>query len=147
MVTADDQVRASEVLADDGVQQGFARARVAHLDRVSGLDHRVGAKVVVDHGGDGARPDLGRDIALLKLAEHLMDEDAVRHLYRDLDEVLVAPVHGIARLESGDSRPAALLEHGARLGWTHVKIGIAGGIAALAEHAHWAANNSFARRH
>ena len=96
------------------MDERLARAGVAHLDRVAGLDGDVRLEVVVDHGLDGARSDLGGNVARLELAEHLVDEDAIRHLRRDLGEMLVAAMHGVARLEGGDLRPAPPFELGAR---------------------------------
>ena len=57
---------------------------------------------------------LGGNVARFELAQHLVDEDAVRHLSRDLGEMLVAAMHGVARLEGRDLRPAAPFELGAR---------------------------------
>ena len=56
------------------------------------------------------------------------------HLHRDLHQVLVAAVHGIAGLEGGDIRPAPLEKHGPRLGRADIEVRIFGGIFALAQH-------------
>ena len=44
VVATDDQVRAAVVLAEQGVQQCLARTGITHIERVTGLDHGVGAK-------------------------------------------------------------------------------------------------------
>ena len=68
------------------------------------------------------------------LPEYLMDENAVHHLNRDLHQVFVAAMHGIAGLEGGDIRPTSLEKHGPRLGGADIEFGISGGIFAFAQH-------------
>ena len=60
--------------------------------------------------------------------------------------MLVAAVHGIAGLEGGDHRPAALEEHGARLGGADVEVGIFGRVLAFAQHHHPAGQVDLALR-
>ncbi len=136
MVAADDQVRAAVVLADQGVEKRLAGSRVAHLDRVAGLDHRARHEVVVDHGLDGAGADVRRDVAGLQLAQHLVDEHPVGDLDRDFHQMLVRPLHGIAGLEGGHPRPAVFEKQGSRLRGTDVEIRELPGIAALGQASH-----------
>ena len=65
-----------------------------------------------------------------------MDEDAVHDLDRNLDQVLVAAVHGIAGLEGGDLRPAPLQKHGPRLRGADIELRVFDGIFAFAQHHH-----------
>src|SRR5579862_9028102 len=88
------------------MKQRLARTRVAHLDGVARLDHRFRTEIMVDHDLHRSRAYLRGDISGLELAEYLMDEDPIEHLERDLDEMLVAAVHGIARLKGGHARPS-----------------------------------------
>ena len=115
MVATDDKMRAAEILANEGMQQRLARTGIAHLDGIARLNHRSRPEIIVDHRLDRARSHLGRDVAFLQLAEHLMDEDAVHDLHRDFHQILVTAVHRISGLEGGDCRPAPFKKHCPRL--------------------------------
>ena len=65
-----------------------------------------------------------------------MHQHAVADLDRDLGEVLVRAVHGIARLEGGHARPAEALERGARLGRRHEERAVLRLETAVGEHLH-----------
>src|SRR6516162_7689888 len=133
MVAPDDEMRAAEVLANERMQQRFARAAIAHFDRVTGLDHRSLPEIIVDHCLDRPSADIGRNVAGFEFAEHLMDEHTVRNLDCDLDEVFVAAVHRIAGLKRCNRRPAALQKHSPRLSRPNVKVRIFERIFALAQ--------------
>src|SRR5438067_599783 len=66
VVAPDDQMRAAEILADQRMDQRLTRSSVTHFDRIASLDGDVGLEIVVDHRLDGARPDLGGNIAGLE---------------------------------------------------------------------------------
>ena len=133
MVAPHHQVRAPEVLAEEGVQQRLPGAGVAHLDGVAGLDHPSFREVVGDQPVDGADPDIGRDVALLERAQDLVNEHPVAHLDGDLGEKLVTAVHGVAGLEGGDRRPAFLGEQRPGFGGAQVKPLVGLGKVALGE--------------
>src|SRR5579863_7834799 len=63
MVAPDDKVRATEVLANEGVKQCLARTCVTHLERVARLNDRSRAEIIVDHRPDRARANIGRNVA------------------------------------------------------------------------------------
>src|SRR5574340_335895 len=86
VVAADDQMRTAIVLAEQGVQQGFARAGVAHVQRVAGLDDGIRYKVVIDQGGDGFGTDFGGNVTRLQRAQQRMDQYAVHRLDGDLGQ-------------------------------------------------------------
>ena len=133
MVAPHHQVRAPEILAEEGMQQRLARAGVAHLDGVAGLDHPSCREVVGDQPVDGADPDIGRDVALLERTQDLMNEQPVAHLDGGLGEELVTAVHGVAGLEGGDRRPALLGEQRPGFGGAQVKPPVGLGKVALGE--------------
>ena len=136
VVAPDDLVRAAVVLPEQRVQQRLARAGVAHVERIARLHHGARPEVLLDQHGDGARAHLGRDVARLEVAEQRVHQHAVAGLDRHLGEVLVRAVHGIARLEGGDARPAEPLELGARLGGRHEQRAVLRLEAAVREHLH-----------
>src|SRR5262249_21986957 len=108
MIAPDNEMRTAEVLANEGMKERLARTRIAHFDRIAGLNDRSGSKIIVDHRLDCPGADLGRYVARFQFSEHLMNENPVRYLHRDFDQVFVAAVHGISGLKRGDNRPAAL---------------------------------------
>jgi hypothetical protein len=63
-------------------------------------------------------------MAGFQLAQHLVDEHAVGHLDRDLDEVLMRALHRVAGLERGHAGPAVLEKLGPRLGGAKIQVGI-----------------------
>src|SRR5262245_47169684 len=99
VVAPDDQMRAAEILANEGMKQRFARARIAHFDRIARLNDRLGAEIIVDHRLDRSGANLGWNVAGFQLPEYLMDENTVGHLQRDFHQMLVAAVHRISGLE------------------------------------------------
>ena len=134
MVAADDQVRAAVVLAEHRVQQRLARARVAHVERVARLHDGLLHEVVLGERGDGLRAHGRRDVAGLQRAEQRVHEQPVADLDRRLGEVLVRPVHRVARLERGDRRPAQRLEQRPRLAGRHEERRVRLGEAARRQH-------------
>src|SRR5262245_32158062 len=134
VVASDNEMRATKVLANEGVKQRLARTRIAHLDRIARLHDRPAAEIILDHCANRPGADIGRNVAWLQFSEHLMDENAVRYLQRDFYQVFVTAVHGIASLEGDDPRPAQLVKHGPRLGRPDIEFGILGRIFALAQH-------------
>ena len=94
------------------MQQRLARSRVSHFNRIAGLDRGSRCEVIGDQGFDRLDTDVGRDIAWLKRAQDLMNQQAVANLDGDLRQMLVAAMHRVARLEGGDGGPALLQEHG-----------------------------------
>src|SRR6516162_8977952 len=63
VVAAYDKVRTAEVLANKRMQQRLPRTRITHLDRITGLDHRSGPKIIVDHGLNCPGANVGRNVA------------------------------------------------------------------------------------
>src|SRR5262245_13322852 len=115
MVAPDDKVRAAEILANESMKQRLARTCIAHLDGIACLNYCSGAEIIVDHRLDRPTANLGRNVARLQLPKHLMNENTVRYLHRDLHQVLMAAMHGISGLERCDTRPALFKKHGPRL--------------------------------
>ncbi len=136
VVTADDQVRAAVVLAEQGVQQRLAGAGVTHVQRVAGLHHGVLHEVVLDQGADRFLAHFRRNITGLQVAQQRVHHHAVADFDGDLGQVLVGAVHRVAGLEGGDAFPAALFEHGAGFGGCHVDARVLLREVALAEHLH-----------
>src|SRR5579883_3112436 len=53
---------------------------------------------VCDRNRSGS--NLGRNVACLQFPKHLVNENAVKDLYCDLHQILVAAMHGVAGLRS-----------------------------------------------
>ena len=77
MVAPDDKVRAAKVLANEGMKQRLARARIAHLDRIARLNDRSRAEIIVDHRLDCSGANIGWNVACFQFPKHLMDENTV----------------------------------------------------------------------
>ncbi len=134
VVAADDQVRAAVVLAEQRVQQGLARPRVAHVQRIAGLDDGRRHEVVLGQRRDRAGAHVGRDVTGLERAQQRVHQHAVADLDRDLGQVLVRAVHRVARLERGDARPAQRREQRPRLRRRHEQLAVLLGEATLRQH-------------
>ncbi len=102
MVATNDEMRATEVLTEHRVQQRLTRTRVTHLDRIACLHDRSRHEIVTHERIDGGNAHVGWDVARLERAEHLMNQHTVADLDRDLCQMLVAAMHGIAGLKRRD---------------------------------------------
>ena len=91
-------------------------------------------EVALDEGVDGARTHRGGHVARLQVAQERVDEHPVTGLDRDLGEVLVRPVHGIAGLERGDGAPAVRFEPRPGLGRGQEQLAELVGEASGGEH-------------
>ena len=98
------------------MEDRLAGPGVVHLARVDAQHHVLGVVVVVHQDLVAAHPHVGRDVALLGLADQRVDEQPVADLERGLGQVLVRPVDRVAGLERDDALPAALLERRLGLG-------------------------------
>ena len=65
MVAPDHQVRAAEILPEQGVQQGFAGPAITHFYWIAGLDDRSLDEIIFDQYVDGLDPHFGRNVARL----------------------------------------------------------------------------------
>ena len=97
------------------MQDRLARAGVVHLAGVDAEHHVVGVVVVVHQDLVAAHPHVGRDVALLGLADQRVDVEPVADLERGLGQVLVGAVDRVAGLEGDDPLPAAVGERLPRL--------------------------------
>src|SRR5579872_1902819 len=116
VIASYDQVRATVVLAESGVEQGFARARVAHLQRVAALDYVFLAEVLRYQRVDCFHADIGRNVTGLELAQRLMHIDSVGDLDRGPRQISMRVVHRVTELQTRNSAPAAVGKQLARLG-------------------------------
>lgn len=115
VVTANDEVGGTVVLADDGVPQGLTRATHAHGEGEQGQGgHAVGVtgqKSLVDADASEVI-----DVTGLGQADDGLDEDVGLLGAGGADRQLtVSAVHGVTGLESDDLLPAELVEVGAKL--------------------------------
>ena len=115
MIATDYEVCAAVVLADERVEDRFARPGVAHGGGIHGQEYAVLGIVILEQDLVAAHSHVGRDIIGLRLAHKWMQQQAVYDFERALLNVLVRAVDGIPRLEADDSLPAALCEGGPRL--------------------------------
>ena len=115
MVAPDDDLVDAVVLAGDGVEDRFARARVPHRRGERREDRPILRVVLLHQHAVGVESHRRRHVVLLRLADERMDHQAVAHLERNLRQVLVRAVDRIARLESGDGLPPELGDARAQL--------------------------------
>ena len=110
LVTADDEVRCTEVLTDDGVPDCFAGTSHTHGEGEEGeVAHAVG---VLGHNGL-VDTDTGVvvDVTGLGETDDGVDEDVRLPLAGSADgELTVSTVHGVAGLEGDDLAPGDLVE-------------------------------------
>ena len=69
VVAADDQMGATAVLAEDGVEHGLPGTGVEHVEAIAGDHHGIFGKVELDHFADRGIAHIGRDVPGLELAE------------------------------------------------------------------------------
>ena len=112
VITPDNQVRTAKVLANQRVQQGLTRSRVAHLDRITRLYYGARHKIMIDHCLDRTGAHISRNVSGLQLAKNLVYEYPVGDLNGDLHQVFVRPLHRVAGLKRCHLRPSIFLEHG-----------------------------------
>ena len=108
VVAPDDEVGAAVVAPDDRVEHRLARPRVVHLRRVDAEDHALRVVVALHQDLVAAHPHVGRDVALLGLADQRVQEEPVGDLERRLGQVLVGAVDRVAGLEGDDPLPASV---------------------------------------
>ena len=120
VVTADDEVRGTVILADDGVPDGFAWAAHAHGQGKETEDsHSV--RVAGEQGLVHTHASEVVDVTGLGHTDDGVDEHIGLPLASSADcELAVGAVHGVAGLESDHARPAELVE---------VQTELSGGIA------------------
>ena len=134
MVTTDDHLGDTVVLAEGGMQQGLTGTCIAHIQGVAGLDDVVLHEVVLDQAVDGLYPNVGGNVALLEVTDQGVDQHAIAHLDGDLGQELMGAVHGITQLQGSDVGPTALLEHGAGFGRGQVDTLVLDGILTLGKN-------------
>jgi hypothetical protein len=123
VIAPDDEVGAAVVLADERVEDGFARAGEAHR---GGEDAEKGAllRVVgVDQDLVAAKAHTRWNVARPRLADERMDEEAIVQLEGGLQDELVGTMDRVPGLEPDDRSPAALPDDGARVGGVEVIAG------------------------
>ncbi len=110
VVTSNDEMRSTEVLADYGVPYGFTGTSHAHREgKKSKVAHPVG---VLGHDGF-VDPDTGVVVDVTRLGEtdDRVDEDVGLSLASRADgKFTVGAMHGVASLEGDDFPPSDLLE-------------------------------------
>ena len=89
MVAPDDHVGATKVLAEDTVEQAFARSAEAHIERVATHDHSLLDEVILDESIDAPDANIGRDITGLQIADQLMNVQPVADFDGDLRQILM----------------------------------------------------------
>ena len=110
MITANDEVRCTKVLADDGVPDSFARASHTHSQRQKAENsHAIGVsreKCLVDTNS-GEMIDISR----LRKADNRMDEDiGLAGTSSTNSQFSVGSVHRVSGLEGNNFRPAKLVK-------------------------------------
>jgi len=106
------------------MEQSFAGAGIAHVQRITRLNHGVRGKVVFNQNTDGLGANVGRDVTRLEIAQQRMDQHAVHGFDRHFGQIFVGTVHGVARLESSHLGPAHFLEFGTGLCRGHELLAI-----------------------
>ena len=115
VVAADDEVRAAVVLPDDRVPHRLARSAHAHRQRQQRQQRRPG-RIAVQQRLVAADAGVVVDVARLRHPHHRVNQQVGLDLLRRAQrQLLVRPVHRVARLERNDARPPQLGELGPQL--------------------------------
>ena len=115
VVAADDEMRAAVVLADDRVPHRLARAAHPHGERQQRQQRRL-ARIAGQQRQIAANARVVVDVAGLRHADHGMNQEVGFDLLRRAQrQLLMRPVHRVARLERHDAHPPQLGELGPQL--------------------------------
>src|SRR5579875_3195158 len=115
MVAAYDEVRATVVLAHQRVEDGFARAGVAHGGRQHAQNHALARIVVFQQHLVAAHAYSGGDVVALRVTDQRVQVEAIDRLQRAFLDVFMGAVNRIARLEGDNTLPTTLGEQPTRL--------------------------------
>src|SRR5712692_1303095 len=108
MVTPDNEMRTSIVLAHERVENGFTRASIAHSSRQYAKNHAIRRIVVFQQDFVAAHAHVSRDIIALGITNQGMQEQAVNGLQGALLNVLMRSVYRVACLEAYNTFPTTL---------------------------------------
>src|ERR1051326_6590285 len=104
------------------MEDGFAWTGIAHGSRKHTQDDTIGWVVVLQQNFVTAHTYISRDIVPLGISYERVQEKAIHRFQGTFLNVFMCTVHGIARLKTNNTFPAALYKQLARL---------AGGVAIL----------------
>jgi len=110
VVAPNDKVRASVVLADDGMKDRFARPGISHRRRIDGQKGPGPGKVMLKHFLVTTHSDFGRDVVGFGFSNQRMKQQAVNAFKRAFYDVFMRPVYWIAGLEGQDTLPSLFAE-------------------------------------
>ena len=124
MITTNDKVGSTKVLADDGVPDGFSWSTHTHSKRKkSQSSHSIG--VSADDCFVDTNTSESVDISRFGKANDRVDENVGVSLTSSADgQFSVCSVHGVSSLESNDVSPGQLLEESTRFSWGVAKSNI-----------------------
>ena len=108
MVAAHDEVAASGVLPEHGMEHRLPGTGIEHVETVTGDHYRILREIQFHHPAYRGIPHVGGDIARLQLPQQHVDQDAIgaQRLPGHLAQFLMGAVHGVAGLEGDDFFPA-----------------------------------------
>ena len=110
VVTADNEVRASVIFAGDGMENGFARAGVAHSGGIDAEDGARGREGSAKQGKVAPQTDFRGDVFFAGIADERMEEQAVDGFECTFQDIFVREMNGIAGLKRDDGFPAMMRE-------------------------------------
>ncbi len=110
MVTANNQMAATAVLAKYRMQNGFTGTGVQHVKTVTGNHHGVGREIHFHHFANGGITHVGRNITRFQLAQQHMNQDtvSVQCFLGHAAQFFVGAMHRVTGLESDYIIPATL---------------------------------------
>src|SRR5713226_93560 len=115
MVAPDDEMRTAIVLAHQRVENGFARASIAHGGRQYAENHAVRRIVIFQQDFIAAHTYISRNIVAFGVANQGMQVEPIDRLQGAFLDILVGAMHRVTSLEANHALPTALDELLARL--------------------------------
>src|SRR5207245_666439 len=115
MVTSNNEMRTSIVLAHERMEDGFTRTSIAHGGWQNPQNNAISRIIVFQQYFIAAHTYLGWNIIVFGDAHQRVQEQAIDGLKSTFLDVLMRPVHRIASLETDYAFPTALYKHLTRL--------------------------------
>src|SRR5579875_2856024 len=99
MVASDDKMRATKVLADKRMEDGFTRPSIAHCCWIHCKKDAILWIIMLEQHCVAAHPHISRNIVRFGLANKWIEEESIDNFECRLLNVFMRPVHWVTCLE------------------------------------------------
>jgi hypothetical protein len=110
VVSTDDEVTDTVILANQSMKNRFTRSGIAHCSRHHREQGSLGDEIVLDNRGVAIHAHIGWNVPGLSFTDQGMNKEAITNFRSALAEILMRSVDRIPCLERCDSVPAARFE-------------------------------------